>query len=210
MLYKKLRKKRKFRFRILIILTAVILLIVLFEMYMQPFQDKVMENRAKVIVEDRVSEIANSVIESSDYNYDKLLVKSVGSDDKVTSLSVDSQAVNKLQNEFSDVFQNKMDDLITSTFSVPIGDFTNLTMLSSMGPRITFTYDMTGSVSVELKSDFTSTGMNQTLHRLTMVVDAEIVFISQSYMENMNIRNEFAVAETVIVGNTPNYLYPRG
>ncbi len=210
MLYKKLRKKRKFRFRILIILAVVILLIVLFEMYMKPFQDKVMENRAKVIVEDRVSEIANSVIESSDYNYDKLLVKSVGSDDKVTSLSVDSQAVNKLQNEFSDVFQNKMDDLITSTFSVPIGDFTNLTMLSSMGPRITFTYDMTGSVSVELKSDFTSTGMNQTLHRLTMIVDAEIVFISQSYMENMNIRNEFAVAETVIVGNTPNYLYPRG
>ncbi len=210
MLYKKLRKKRKLRFRILIILAAVILLIVLFEMYMKPFQDKVMENRAKVIVEDRVSEIANSVIESSDYNYDKLLVKSVGSDDKVTSLSVDSQAVNKLQNEFSDVFQNKMDDLITSTFSVPIGDFTNLTMLSSMGPRITFTYDMTGSVSVELKSDFTSTGMNQTLHRLTMIVDAEIVFISQSYMENMNIRNEFAVAETVIVGNTPNYLYPRG
>ncbi len=210
MLYKKLRKKRKFRFRILIILVAVILLIVLFEMYMKPFQDKVMENRAKVIVEDRVSEIANSVIESSDYNYNKLLVKSVGSDDKVTSLSVDSQAVNKLQNEFSDVFQNKMDDLITSTFSVPIGDFTNLTMLSSMGPRITFTYDMTGSVSVELKSDFTSTGMNQTLHRLTMIVDAEIVFISQSYMENMNIRNEFAVAETVIVGNTPNYLYPRG
>ncbi len=210
MLYKKFRKKRKFRFRILIILAAVILLIILFEMYMKPFQDKVMENRAKVIVEDRVSEIANSVIESSDYNYDKLLVKSVGSDDKVTSLSVDSQAVNKLQNEFSDVFQNKMDDLITSTFSVPIGDFTNLTMLSSMGPRITFTYDMTGSVSVELKSDFTSTGMNQTLHRLTMIVDAEIVFISQSYMENMNIRNEFAVAETVIVGNTPNYLYPRG
>ena len=82
-------------------------------------------------------------------------------------------------------------------------------MLSSRGPRINFTYDMTGSVDVQLKSEFDSSGINQTIHRVTMVVDAEVVFVSQSYMENMNIRNEFAVSETVIVGDTPDYLYPR-
>ena len=40
-------------------------------------------------------------------------------------------------------------------------------------------------------------------------VDAEVVFISQSYMENLKIRNEFAISETVIVGDTPDYLYPK-
>lgn len=68
---------------------------------------------------------------------------------------------------------------------------------------------MTGSVDVELKSTFESTGVNQTIHRVNMIVDAEVVFISQSYMENLKIRNEFAISETVIVGDTPDYLYPK-
>jgi len=183
---------------IVIFIAICILLTIAFESYMKPLQDKIMENEARGLVEERVSKIADDVISNSDYDYDQLLVK-----------KENTPAVNKIQNEFSDVFQNKMDDLNTQYFSVPLGDLTNLTMLSSLGPRIKFSYDMTGSVDVELKSSFESTGVNQTIHRVNMIVDAEVVFISQSYMENLKIRNEFAISETVIVGDTPDYLYPK-
>ena len=209
MLNKKIRKRRNFKKFLIIFFAFAILLTVLFEFYIKPLQDKLMENRAKVLVEARISKIADDVIKSHEYDYDKLLIKTESKNKIVTSLSVNTKAVNKLQNEFSNVFQNKMDDLITQEFSVPVGDLIGLTMLSSRGPRINFTYDMTGSVDVQLKSEFDSSGINQTIHRVTMVVDAEVVFVSQSYMENMNIRNEFAVSETVIVGDTPDYLYPR-
>ncbi|MGN0460535.1 MAG: sporulation protein YunB [Ruminococcus sp.] len=210
MLNKRIRKKRKFKKFLIIFFAFAILLTVLFEIYIKPLQDKLMENRAKGLVEARISKIADDVIKSHEYDYDKLLIKTESKNNIVTSLSVNTQAVNKLQNEFSNLFQNKMDDLITQYFSVPIGDLTGLTMLSSKGPRINFSYDMTGSVDVELKSEFDSSGINQTIHRVTMVVDAEVVFVSQSYMENLTIRNEFAVSETVIVGDTPDYLYPKG
>lgn len=209
MLNKRIRKKRKFKKFLIIFFAFAILIVVLFEIYIKPFQDKLMENRAKVLVEARISKIADDVIKSHEYDYDKLLIKTESKNNIVTSLSVNTQAVNKLQNEFSNIFQNKMDDLITQYFSVPIGDLTGLTMLSSKGPRLKFSYDMTGSVDVELNSEFDTSGINQTIHRVTMVVDAEVVFVSQSYMENLKIRNEFAVSETVIVGDTPDYLYPR-
>lgn len=194
---------------IVVFIIIAILLTIAFESYMKPLQDKIMENEARGLVEERVSKIADDVISNSDYDYDKLLVKTENKNGVVMSLSVNTPAVNKIQNEFSDVFQNKMDDLNTQYFSVPLGDLTNLTMLSSLGPRIKFSYDMTGSVDVELKSTFESTGVNQTIHRVNMIVDAEVVFISQSYMENLKIRNEFAISETVIVGDTPDYLYPK-
>lgn len=194
---------------IVVFIIIAILLTIAFESYMKPLQDKIMENEARGLVEERVSKIADDVISNSDYDYDKLLVKTESKNGGVMSLSVNTPAVNKIQNEFSDVFQNKMDDLNTQYFSVPLGDLTNLTMLSSLGPRIKFSYDMTGSVDVELKSTFDSTGVNQTIHRVNMIVDAEVVFISQSYMENLKIRNEFAISETVIVGDTPDYLYPK-
>ena len=209
MLNKRIRKKRKFKKFLIIFFAFAILIVVLFEIYIKPFQDKLMENRAKVLVEARISKIADDVIKSHQYDYDKLLIKTESKNNIVTSLSVNTQAVNKLQNEFSNIFQNKMDDLITQYFSVPVGDLTGLTMLSSKGPRLKFSYDMTGSVDVELNSEFDTSGINQTIHRVTMVVDAEVVFVSQSYMENLKIRNEFAVSETVIVGDTPDYLYPR-
>lgn len=209
MLNKRIRKKRKFRKFLIIFSAFTVLIIALFEIYIKPLQDKLMENRAKVLVEARISKIADDVIKSHEYDYDKLLIKTESKNNIVTSLSVNTQAVNKLQNEFSNLFQNKMDDLITQYFSVPIGDLTGLTMLSSKGPRLKFSYDMTGSVDVELNSEFDTSGINQTIHRVTMVVDAEVVFVSQSYLENMKIRNEFAVSETVIVGDTPDYLYPR-
>ena len=194
---------------IVVFIIIAILLTIAFESYMKPLQDKIMENEARGLVEERVSKIADDVISNSDYDYDKLLVKTENKNGGVMSLSVNTPAVNKIQNEFADVFQNKMDDLNTQYFSVPLGDLTNLTMLSSLGPRIKFSYDMTGSVDVELKSTFESTGVNQTIHRVNMIVDAEVVFISQSYMENLKIRNEFAISETVIVGDTPDYLYPK-
>ncbi|MDD6530740.1 MAG: sporulation protein YunB [Ruminococcus sp.] len=209
MLIKKIKKKRKFMKFIVIFIVISILIIIAFESYMKPLQDKIMENEARGLVEERVSKIADDVISNSDYDYDKLLVKSENKNGGIVSLSVNTPAVNKIQNEFSDVFQNKMDDLNTQYFSVPLGDLTNLSMLSSLGPRIKFSYDMTGSVDVELKSTFESTGVNQTIHRVNMIVDAEVVFISQSYMENLKIRNEFAISETVIVGDTPDYLYPK-
>ena len=194
---------------IVIFIVISIFIIIAFESYMKPLQDKIMENEARGLVEERVSKIADDVISNSDYDYDKLLVKTENKPGGIVSLSVNTPAVNKIQNEFSDVFQNKMDDLNTQYFSVPLGDLTNLSMLSSLGPRIKFSYDMTGSVDVELKSTFESTGVNQTIHRVNMIVDAEVVFISQSYMENLKIRNEFAISETVIVGDTPDYLYPK-
>ena len=209
MLIKKIKKKRKFMKFIVIFIVISILIIIAFESYMKPLQDKIMENEARGLVEERVSKIADDVISNSDYDYDKLLVKSENKNGGIVSLSVNTPAVNKIQNEFSDVFQNKMDDLNTQYFSVPLGDLTNLSMLSGLGPRIKFSYDMTGSVDVELKSTFESTGVNQTIHRVNMIVDAEVVFISQSYMENLKIRNEFAISETVIVGDTPDYLYPK-
>lgn len=204
-----MKKKNKIKKFIYIVIILVVLIFTLFELYIKPLEIKILENRAKVLVEDRISEIADDVISSKEYNYDNLLKKTLSKGNVVTSLSVNTTEVNKLQNEFSDIFQNKMDDLITQHFSVPIGDITNISFLSTKGPKITFSYDMTGSVDVQLKSKFTSSGINQTLHIVTMLVDAEIVFISNSYMKNMVIQNEFAVSETVIVGDTPDYLYPR-
>ena len=75
MLIKKIKKKRKFMKFIVVFIIIAILLTIAFESYMKPLQDKIMENEARGLVEERVSKIADDVISNSDYDYDKLLVK---------------------------------------------------------------------------------------------------------------------------------------
>ena len=86
---------------IVIFIVISILIIIAFESYMKPLQDKIMENEARGLVEERVSKIADDVISNSDYDYDKLLVKTENKPGGIVSLSVNTPAVNKIQNEFS-------------------------------------------------------------------------------------------------------------
>lgn len=168
-----------------------------------------MENEAEVLVEDRISKITDEVVSNSDFDYDKLLVKTENKYKGVASLSVNTTEVNKIQNKFSDVFKNKMGHLNTQYFTVPVGDLTNISFLASKGPKVTFAYDITGSVDVGIRSEFSSAGVNQTLHKVFMTVDAKVVFVSKIYKDNIIIKNEMELCETVIVGDTPDYLYPK-
>ena len=73
MLYKRVKKKNKIKKFIYIVIILVVLIFTLFELYIKPLEIKILENRAKVLVEDRISEIADDVISSKEYNYDNLL-----------------------------------------------------------------------------------------------------------------------------------------
>lgn len=207
MLAKSKRKKNHKKFFVfLVIITIISLLIFALEKYLKPLQDRLVVNRTKVIVEERFSQVTKDIINSSSYNYDDLLVKS-DNDDGVSSLSVNTKELNKLQSEFTAEFQERLKNIVEGYIDIPLGDLSTLSFLSGMGPNIPFSYDVTGSVDIKLESSFDTTGINQTIHRVNMKVNAEMVFITVEDCDNINISNDYTISETVIVGNTPNYTY---
>jgi sporulation protein YunB len=202
----KRKKNHKKFFVFLVIITIISLLIFALEKYLKPLQDRLVVNRTKVIVEERFSQVTKDIINSSSYNYDDLLVKS-DNDDGVSSLSVNTKELNKLQSEFTAEFQERLKNIVEGYIDIPLGDLSTLSFLSGMGPNIPFSYDVTGSVDIKLESSFDTTGINQTIHRVNMKVNAEMVFITVEDCDNINISNDYTISETVIVGNTPNYTY---
>jgi sporulation protein YunB len=202
----KRRKNKKRKFVIFIIFLVVAFLIFLLEKYLKPLQDRLIVNRTKVVVEDKFAEATKEVIDNNDYDYDNLLIKS-DNDGSISSLSLNTKELNKLQAEFTNEFQKRIEGLTEGYIGVPLGDLTTLSFLSGMGPEIPFSYDVTGSVSIKLNSSFDTTGINQTIHRVNMEVSAEIVFITVEDTENLIINNNYEISETVIVGGIPNYTY---
>jgi hypothetical protein len=77
--------------------------------------------------------------------------------------------------------------------------------LTGFGPDIEVNFRLTGSVNCEIKSEFESSGINQTVHRIYLIVDAEMVTISPGKSNTIKFSTNYEIAQSVIVGGTPSF-----
>ena len=64
-----------------------------------------------------------------------------------------------------------------------------------------------GSVETDLKSEFSSQGINQTLHRVFLDVKCKVAILTPFQDIKKEITNQVLLIENVIVGNIPDTYY---
>lgn len=87
------------------------------------------------------------------------------------------------------------------------GSFTGFKLLSGKGPGVPIRISTIGNVETDLKSEFTSQGINQTLHRVYLQVICEVSILTPYEDITEKITNQVLIAENVIVGKIPNTYY---
>lgn len=79
--------------------------------------------------------------------------------------------------------------------------------MSGRGPNISFKIIPVGTVATQFKTEFVSTGINQTVHRINLEVKSKVSIIAPFYNSSNEIVTTINVAETVIVGSVPTNYY---
>ena len=87
------------------------------------------------------------------------------------------------------------------------GSFTGVKLLSGRGPGIKIRISSIGNVKTDLKSEFSSKGINQTLHRVYLQVDSEISILTPFDSITKSISNQILIAENIIIGDIPETYY---
>jgi len=87
------------------------------------------------------------------------------------------------------------------------GSFTGVKLLSGRGPGIKIRISSIGNVKTDLKSEFSSKGINQTLHRVYLEVDSEISILTPFDSITKSISNQILIAENIIIGDIPETYY---
>lgn len=64
-----------------------------------------------------------------------------------------------------------------------------------------------GNVETDLRSEFISQGINQTLHRVYLQVKCQVSILTPFDNIERDITNQVLLAESVIVGNIPSTYY---
>ena len=100
-----------------------------------------------------------------------------------------------------------MDKESNTSFRIPLGSFTGSKLLSGIGPEIPFRMSSVGNVETDLRSEFSSAGVNQTLHRIYLQVECNVAILTPFNVIEKKIANQVLLAEAVIVGTVPETYY---
>ncbi len=90
---------------------------------------------------------------------------------------------------------------------MPFGSFAGFKLLAGKGPGIKITIRTIGNVETDLRSEFTSQGINQTLHRVYLQVKCYVSILTPFEDISQEITNQVLLMENMIVGNIPSTYY---
>lgn len=126
-------------------------------------------------------------------------------DEKGNAVSVESVPynINKVQSELTVRINEALSSSNAKTERIPLGSLTGSYMLVGKGPELKLKVCPAGSADVRLTSSFDSAGVNQTRHRISAVVTAELRSSVPLYSFSTTVSFEFLLAENIIVGGVP-------
>lgn len=123
---------------------------------------------------------------------------------KVTALTSNMAANSRFKRQVVEAVTRQLTTLDSDALSVPLGTLTEQPLLLGKGPSVRVRVDSVGEVTAGYANSFTAAGVNQTLHRVSLDITATIYLFLPGKILPVSVSSSVCVAETVIVGETPD------
>ncbi|MBQ7384968.1 MAG: sporulation protein YunB [Ruminococcus sp.] len=206
MLHRKKRSKiRKRLIKYLIFLLIISVgFFVLFEFKARDLVYNTVDNELEIIAQNAMDNAVLEVLSEYVTDYNDLVIAESSDNSKITSLRTDSKKINMLKAEISNAITENIRQGKRVSVAVPVGAFTGLVLLSSLGPEMPVKMRMDGSCTTDIRSEFTSAGINQTVHHIYLYVEADVSLTCPIIAHETTVITKYELCQTVIVGSTPN------
>ncbi len=195
------RKKIKF-------ITIIIIAIVTFTMAIRaisPIFEDLCKDKAKNIATIICNEETSEVMKR--YQYENFVTIHKDSNDNITMMQSNIISINKLISDVTEKIQKRIDKTDQEEIGIRLGSFVGSKIFSGRGPLIPIKLSIIGNIQTDLRSEFNTAGINQTMHKIYLQIDCDINVLTpyQDYAER--ISNQVLVAENIIVGQIPSTYY---
>ncbi|HSH35997.1 sporulation protein YunB [Schnuerera sp.] len=156
--------------------------------------------RARAITSEAINATIKNKIKR-DINYNDLIFVKYDNEGKVTLMQANTILMNNIAAEVALEVQEQLKMISESVIKVPLRNAFDTQLINLPSVRIKIIPQ--GAVSVDFATEFESTGINQTRHRIYIIVVTDIKMIVPLESENMRITTNIPIAETIIVGDVP-------
>ena len=146
---------------------------------------------------------------SEEIKYSDLIKIEKNNDGEIVLMSSDAVKINSISRAVCENTERLLTDKLKEGIPVPIFAFSCIKLASGYGPAVQYDAITVVGVNSDFSGEFTSVGINQTLHSLyitvTCTVDIEFLYKKRSF----NCSSGILISEAVLVGNVPE-VYLKG
>ena len=197
--------KHKKIFKIFFILFAFMLVFGVMVKAVTPVFNRLCSDRAKsiatIITND---ETTNAII---DYKYSDFIIIHKDNNENILMLESNMKNINIVISDVANKIQKSINNTGAEDVSISLGSFTGVSILSGRGIKVPIRISTIGNVKTNVRSEFISKGINQTLHRLYLDIETEVSVLTPFNTINESIKNQLILAENIIVGEIPETYY---
>ncbi len=200
------RNKRK-RFFIIVIILLVLSIygFILIDRNVKPTLLAVSEVQARKIATQAINEAVKNKIKN-DIKYKDLIYVNFDKDGKVTMMQANTVMMNSIASDVALEVQENIRNVASKQVKIPIGNALNSNLIT--GPYINLTIVPQGTVTVDFTTEFIESGINQTIHKVYLVIITDVRVIVPLASDVIRIVTNIPVAETIIVGDVPeSYIF---
>ena len=205
--YKNMQRNNR-RYTAISIITIIVIAVITFVIITRAV-NPIINDLCIDIAKNIATQISNdeATLIMNQYSYDDLITIVRDSNGNVKMLQTNTKNVNKIISDIPLNIINKFQEKNTSDIFIYLGSALGLKLFSAQGPKIHIKIANVGNVDTKLVSEFTSQGINQTLHRVYLNLSCEVTILTPYNTIKQMIENQVLIAESVIVGTVPDAYY---
>ena len=121
----------------------------------------------------------------------------------ITALTTETVAMNRLRARLVGVVLEALEGIDVSQIQIPLGSLLDLDLLWGLGPTMNVHAMALGTVEGEFSSEFSSAGINQTIHKIELDLVIPLTLMLPGRVVETVCETQIPIAETVIVGQVP-------
>lgn len=170
-----------------------------------PIFETLCKDKAKSIATIICNEESTKII--NNYKYEDLVTIYKDSNNNITMIKSNITPINLIISDVAEKIQKRLDKVEGEQVGIRLGSFTGTKIFSGRGPIIPITLSTIGNVETDLRSEFKSAGINQTIHRIYLQIDCNVNILTPYTIFEEGISNQVLIAENIIVGKIPESYY---
>ena len=159
--------------------------------------------QARALAVRILNEAAAELLSTGEVTYDSLMHVTSDGSGQVRLIQANTPEMNRLAARVSLLSQEKLQGTKDQAVRVPLGSALGLTLFAGAGPKIEVRILPVGSVHAEFHTDFQTAGINQTRHRVTLMLTAQVQLVIPTGAQTVEAVTQVAMAESIIVGEVP-------
>lgn len=202
---KKKRIKKEKIIKLLVILIIAFMTVRSILKSINPIFEGLCISKVNVVATDIINTKTSKVIEK--YQYDQILQVIHNEKDNTNILKTDVVTINKIISEISVEITKTLDLLEREDIKIYMGALTGNRYFSAMGPAIDIKVMHTGNISTDIKTEFESIGINQSIYRIYLEISCDMSILTPYKKITNKSTNKVLLVETVIVGGVPETYY---